>query len=159
MATKPCPNCNHHISTKALVCPKCGHPLSEKLWQESAERERATKRGCLTALTIIVGIFGALVIGGLLLPKSSTPSLMHVVGDSRFGCVSEETLDKLTEYASAGDRAAFVRLLTLAYDTGTCVQFKAGEPLHLVEGQFLDNQKVRRPGDTQEYWTAMETAD
>jgi hypothetical protein len=91
--------------------------------------------------------------------SSVTPGEKTITGHGPcIGCISRDDYDKLTAYVVQGDREAFGRLLTEGLSTGRCVEFKKGETVYVMDvGVMSGAVKVRRKGETQEYWTAIES--
>ena len=80
-----------------------------------------------------------------------------IKGDTWIGCISREDHDQLTRYVAAGDREAFGRLLTEGLATGDCVEFESGETVYVSDVSVMSAAvKVRREGESQEYWAAIE---
>jgi hypothetical protein len=79
------------------------------------------------------------------------------VSANQFGCASREHFQKIIEYAAQKDSVAVSNALGVAVVNGDCVLFKADEPVFLSDTAIFSGLvKVRRPGDTQEYWTNIE---
>lgn len=77
----------------------------------------------------------------------------HIEGDSHFGCVSKDYLDKLVGYAVEKDMEAFKKGLLVGLMTGQCTTFKAGETVYLTDiSLFSGLVQIRRRGDTAQYW-------
>jgi hypothetical protein len=86
---------------------------------------------------------------------SSATAADRISGDNNVGCKSRDYYKKLLQYAAQGDMQAFNQGLTGGILAGTCIWFKAGEPVFITDtSMFLI--KVRRQGSTAEYWTNME---
>ncbi len=87
-----------------------------------------------------------------------TASGAHIInGDSWFGASSKELFEKLVQYSVQGDSAAFGKLMTAGLLTGETTMFKNGEEVLLADTAIFSGMiKVRRKGDTQEYWTNIE---
>jgi hypothetical protein len=81
----------------------------------------------------------------------------RISGDHWFGCVDREYLGNLVKYAVQKDNEAFTRALTAGLLTGACTPFKNGEVVYITDVAFFSgNIKVRRKGETKEYWTVIE---
>ena len=79
----------------------------------------------------------------------------HITKDNQFGDASKEDLQTIIQYARDGDTALVQKALDEGYLTGTITYFKNGEPIDVEEhGDGLI--KVRRPGETQTYWTIIQ---
>jgi len=80
-----------------------------------------------------------------------------IKGDSYVGCVSREDHDRLANYVVQNDLDAFRRFLAAGLLTGRCTQFKKGETVYVMETAIFSGLvKVRRKGETAEYWTNIE---
>jgi len=92
------------------------------------------------------------------------PMVEHVEAESRriasetfFGCTDLDYHKKLTQYAVQKERETFTKSLTDGLLRGTCTLFQSGEEVLLVDTAFVSGLiKVRRKGDTVEYWTIRE---
>ncbi len=164
------------MSKAAEACPHCGHPFASiraeaKLKQRQAEEAKATQRrfvGCFLIFIIpviaVVAWWSSVSDGG----GSSEPEkreqdtsfrsqTYQISGDHWFGCTSREYFSKLGDLAVSGDEEAYRQALIIGLTAGTCTTFKAGEVVYLIDaGLFSGVAKVRRAGETQEYWTNME---
>lgn len=90
---------------------------------------------------------------------AKNPMALIVQGDNWIGTISRQTYTDLTRYAVQGDQDAFVKAASRGLINGNITHFKAGEELFLVKMEiFTGLMKVRRKGDTAEYWTSVETA-
>ena len=104
------------------------------------------------------------VIFMLILIGLMNPMLEHVEAESRrisgdkfFGCTDLDYHKKLTNYAIQRDMEAFTKNLTDGLLLGKCTLFKAGEEVFLVDTALSPGLiKLRRKGDTVEYWTIIE---
>lgn len=79
----------------------------------------------------------------------------RISGDLWYGCADREYLYKLDAYLLQGDEEAFRKALTSGLVAGTCTVFKKGEVVYITDVGILSSSlvKVRRKGETQEYWT------
>lgn len=57
MSLKPCPECGHQVSDKALACPKCGCPLAEDPVLAYAERRISFREKTVFGMLFIAAIF------------------------------------------------------------------------------------------------------
>ncbi len=57
MSLKPCPECGHQVSNKALACPKCGCPLAEDPVLAYAERRINLREKAVIGMLIIAAVF------------------------------------------------------------------------------------------------------
>ena len=81
----------------------------------------------------------------------------RISGDTFFGCIDLDYHKKLTHYAVQKDMEAFTKGLTDGLLLGKCTLFKSGEEVFLVDtALFSDLVKLRRKGDTVEYWVIIE---
>jgi hypothetical protein len=81
----------------------------------------------------------------------------HISGDKWFGCTSQEYFEKLVGYAVDGDNDAFINALAAGIYIGTCTLFEDGEAVYIEDTKIFSGLvKVRRPGETIEYWTNYE---
>jgi hypothetical protein len=94
--------------------------------------------------------------------KPSTPSVSsggdeRISGENWFGCADRNYFEKLVGYAAQKDTEAFASALTAGLLAGTCTSFKNGEVVYTTDTAIFSGLiKVRRRGETQEYWTNME---
>jgi hypothetical protein len=79
----------------------------------------------------------------------------HINGANWHGCTNEDVYDNAVKLAVQGDNLAFAKYLAAGHALGVCTTFKAGEPVYIAESGLL-KVKVRRPGQTSEYWTDRE---
>jgi hypothetical protein len=85
------------------------------------------------------------------------PARRNVISGEWYGCVSRDQFEKLTRYAVQKDAEAFKRGLAGGIFEGTCVMFTDSEAVVVVESAMLSGMlKVRRAGQTEEYWTNVE---
>ena len=104
------------------------------------------------------------VICMLLLIGLINPILDHLEAESRrisgdkcFGCTDLDYHKKLTNYAVQKDMETFTKDLTDCLLRGKCTLFKSGEEVFLVDTTLFSGLiKVRRTGDTVEYWAIIE---
>lgn len=87
----------------------------------------------------------------------NAPDSQHhrINGANWHGCTNEKIYDNAVKLAAQGDRLAFAKYLTAGHALGVCTAFKEGEPIYIAESGIL-KVKVRRPGQTAEYWTDRE---
>ena len=96
---------------------------------------------------------------GLLAPMSAhvEAESRRISGDKFFGCTDLDYHKKLTNYAVQKDMATFTKDLTDGLLLGKCTLFKSGEEVFLVDTAWFSNLiKLRRKGDTVEYWSIIE---
>jgi hypothetical protein len=147
--------------------------LKEISDKELKQRKKLTPKEC-----VIGGIVGCLLIGTCLVimdedkprgtgstdggagPSRSSVSNgleKRISGDNWFGCTARDYFEKLVGYAVQKDNEAFAKALTTGLLSGTCTRFKNGEVVYIANtALFSGLVKVRRKGETQEYWTNIE---
>lgn len=80
-----------------------------------------------------------------------------IVGDHRFGCTDRDYFEKIVGYAVQKDQEAFNRALADGMLAGLCTLFTSGETVYLADTRIFSGLvRVRRRGETAEYWTNME---
>ena len=71
--------------------------------------------------------------------------------------MDRDEFGRLVNYAVQNDQEALSQALTRAVYNGTCTLFQNGETVYLTDtGIFSGVAKVRKRGETTEYWTNME---
>lgn len=92
-------------------------------------------------------------------PSKSSVSIgqeKRISGDNWFGCTDRKYFEKLVEYIVQKDNEAFRKALAAGLLVGTCTIFKNGEVVYITDKAILSGNvvlvKVRRKGETQEYW-------
>ena len=81
----------------------------------------------------------------------------RISSDTFFGCTDLDYHKKLTHYTVQKDKETFTKSLTDGLLLGKCALFKSGEEVLLVDTAFSPGLiKLRRKGDTVEYWTIRE---
>ena len=86
-----------------------------------------------------------------------SPGTKVVTGNNHFGCTSKESYQKLLGFVVDHDKAAFEQGLSAGISTGLCTVFHSGEAVSLSDtAVFSGIVKLRRKGETVEYWTTME---
>ncbi len=85
--------------------------------------------------------------------SSSDPFLRTIRGNTWFGTRSSDQYQKLLSMSIHGDSEAFSKELIGLILAGDAVMFKDGEQVFLRPSFSLLMMKVRRKGDTAEYWT------
>lgn len=94
--------------------------------------------------------------------SSSTSSLStsknkRISGNNWFGCTDRKYFNKLVEYVVQQDEYAFNQAFAAGLLTGICTKFKNGEIVYIVDTAIFSGLvKVRRRGQTNEYWTNIE---
>ncbi len=93
-------------------------------------------------------------------PATSGDDTKRISGSQWFGCSDREYFEKLIGYAVDKDNEAFKRALAAGVVAGNCTLFKNGEAVYTVDTAIFSGLvKVRRKGETQEYWTNLEAVD
>lgn len=84
----------------------------------------------------------------------NTPDSQYrrIKGAGWHGCTDANVYDKAVKLAAQGDNLAFAKYVTAGRSLGVCTTFKAGEQVYVTESGIL-KKKVRRAGQTTEYWT------
>ena len=86
--------------------------------------------------------------------------LKTISGNSYVGCTNKKYYNKLVDYAVQNDDVAFKKALMAGVLAGICTMFKSGEKVYITDTSFFSGLvKVRRPGETIEYWTAIEAVE
>lgn len=86
-----------------------------------------------------------------------SPGVKVITGNNHFGCTSKEYHKKLLGFVVDHDKAAFEQGLSAGISTGLCTVFHSGEAVFLSDtAVFSGLVKLRRKGESLEYWTAME---
>ncbi len=93
--------------------------------------------------------------------RSSAPSgQSRISGDNWTGCTDREYFSKLIGYAAQNDTQAFSQALAAGILRGVCTRFTSGEEVFIADtAVFSGLVKVRRKGETVEYWTNLEAVD
>ncbi|AOK63534.1 hypothetical protein [Burkholderia ubonensis] len=87
----------------------------------------------------------------------SRPGVHQIKGGTWLGCDTEERFDKIMSYSVSGDKAAFKKAAVAAINAGNCTLFRDGQTVHLADVKILGGTiKIRRDGETDEYWTNRE---
>lgn len=90
--------------------------------------------------------------------RSASPGSHIVTGNNQYGCTDKGYYSKLIGLVADQDKAAFEQELSTGIATGQCTVFHTGEEVFLSGTAILSGVvKLRRKGETSEYWTAMET--
>lgn len=113
--------------------------------------------GCIlmTMLLPSTGSGGSNQAGGASSPAA--PAVRRIAGNNWFGCTDRDYFEKLISYAVDKDNQAFQQGLSDGLYSGVCTTFVSGETVHITDTAILSGMiKVRRQGDTIEYWTNIE---
>ncbi|WP_176316733.1 hypothetical protein [Burkholderia vietnamiensis] len=83
---------------------------------------------------------------------------VHQIKDGPWlGCDTEDRFDKIMSYSISGDKVAFKKAAVSAINAGNCTLFRTGQTVHLADVKLLGGTvKIRRDGETDEYWTNRE---
>ena len=93
----------------------------------------------------------------LLSQLAEAQSAKRISGDSWFGSTTKEEHSKIIGYAVQKDEQAFKTALAAGIMRGSVTFFKSGEEVYIVDTAILSGLvKVRRKGETKEYWTNLE---
>ena len=80
-----------------------------------------------------------------------------ITGDDYIGAIARADHDRLTNYAIQQDLDAFRSFLNAGLLAGTLTEFNQGERVFVADTAILSGLvKVRRQGETVEYWTNIE---
>jgi hypothetical protein len=80
-----------------------------------------------------------------------------VSGDGWFGCSDRDYFEQIIRYAVDQDTEAFTEAIADGILAGNCTLFENGEPVYLIDTAILSGLvKIRRQGETQEFWTNIE---
>jgi hypothetical protein len=93
-------------------------------------------------------------------PKTSdrgVPGLRKIKKPSSYGCKDKEYYSKIMGYVVDEDKVAFEKELRRGISTGRCTVFSVGEEVFLNDTAIFSGVvQVRRKGDTDGYWVAIE---
>lgn len=96
----------------------------------------------------------------VLVPRLVRAQSKQISGGARFGCASQEYLDKLVGYIVQQDKAALVKGLSAGVAVEQCTMFTHGEEVFIADTAIFSGLvKVRRKGEVAEYWTATESVN
>ncbi len=99
----------------------------------------------------------AMIVSVALRTAPAVAQSRSISGDSYFGCVTRELREKIGLYHIDGDKQAFKDAMLAALQSGTCTVFKSGEEVYVTDTAIFSGMvKVRRKGQTVEYWTSLE---
>ena len=105
-------------------------------------------------------VYGMVIALGCILLLSQAvdaQSVRRISGDHWFGCTSKEEFNKIWEYAANNDEQSFNKAWTDGIRAGTITEFKNGEEVYIADTAIFSGLiKVRRKGETKEYWTNLE---
>lgn len=103
---------------------------------------------------------GMVVVLGCLLLLSQVAQAQttkRISGDSWFGATTKAKFSKLVNYVLEKDEPAFKKALTVGLLNETVTVFKNGEVVYIVDTAIFSGLvKVRKRGETTEYWTNLE---
>jgi hypothetical protein len=96
----------------------------------------------------------------ILISSAVAKETHYIQGESYIGCIDQDEYKELIGYAVDKDEAAFEKALYAGLLAGTMTMFEEGEPVYLEDTSIWSGLvQVRRPGETEKYWTAMEAID
>lgn len=176
MALFSCPECKREISTDAKTCPHCGKNVQ---LAGAGARWKALPKGVriFFVACAVIGAIGLAVDGGGDKPKQQTaasaaapaketkPSAPAQAADGSmtvqpgpwFGFRTREALDKASQLAAQGDKAAWSTFMARAMASGQVIELKAGEAVFVEDTALMSGAaKVRRKGEVDGWWTNME---
>ncbi len=84
-------------------------------------------------------------------PSSSGNTGSSISGSDWFGCSSQAVFERLVQYSVQKDSTAFASL----FISSSCIEFNSGEQVSSLDST-IGLLKVRRSGDSREYWTNRE---
>jgi hypothetical protein len=96
----------------------------------------------------------ALLAALLCAPSADAANRMKAKG-AYFGCKKQDDFDRIARFARDDDELAYKTALFAGLWDDVCTLFEEGEVVFQSEhGSFLSGRvKVRRKGETAEYWT------
>lgn len=171
-----CQQCYGENSDGAAFCQWCSQPLSSRGSTPAKSPESTTLISGIVIVAAIL-VFGAIGVNrscGGAAPRSkeaagtsaapSSPQRVDqgahqaVSGGSWFGCSDRDYFSRLTNYAVQEDEQAFSQALAAGLVSGTCTKFRDGEKVYIMDSAIFSGLvRVRREGETMEYWTNLET--
>ncbi len=104
--------------------------------------------------TIVVSLVAAAI--ALSVARGAVAQDAYQVIEPRVGCIEKDEFSKLIGYQIENDKEAFVRAMSMGLLNGTMTQFEVGDVVYLSDTSFTGLVKLRRKGETTEYWTARE---
>lgn len=76
------------------------------------------------------------------------------------GCINESDLDKFMDYSRTKDTDAFQSLLDVLVLTGQAKIFQKDDQVYYLDLRiFKETVKIRKKGDTTEYWAFREAIE
>jgi len=89
--------------------------------------------------------------------QSYKPGIHRISGNNWFGCTDREYFKEIVGYAVDQDNQAFQQALAAGIYSGICILFNNGETVYLTDTAIFSGLvRIRRQGETQEYWTNIE---
>ncbi|WP_252180210.1 hypothetical protein [Endozoicomonas sp. 4G] len=90
----------------------------------------------------------------LVTAANSALAVGHKIVAESFACQSKDFYSKTALYAAQGDRDAFVKSLGAGILTGECIMLEPGQKIFISDTELLSGLvRLRKPGETVEYWT------
>ena len=106
-----------------------------------------------TLLSVVI----ALVVVGATFNATPANAGGREVTSDRLGCKSREYFEKLFRYVADGDKEAAKKAYMAGLLSGECTSFKKGEQVFTTDTAIFSGLvKLRRKGETVEYWTNFE---
>jgi zinc ribbon protein len=164
-STVSCRTCGKEVAYRAWKCVHCGQLAPA----EGSPRAKKIAKGIfigvgsLLGLIILIAVFSpsddqkkgqGVSAASATADDSVKPRI--IVGDNHLGCENRDYFAKLISYAAEKDTRAFQAAFEDGLINGDCTSFKRGEPVFVEETSILGVVKVRRQGQTQEFWTNTE---
>lgn len=87
---------------------------------------------------------------------SSSVSGRQTITETYIGCISNQDIKKLTDFAVQKDQAAYSSFLSTRLLNGTCIRLTQGTTVYVMDYDFPGLVKVRKEGETTGYWTYSE---
>lgn len=93
-------------------------------------------------------------------PAATPAGAKRISGANQWGCQSREEITDLRRLLIEGDKEAFGERMALDLVAGRCAAFEDGDVVFVRDtAVFAGIVKVRRQGDVEEYWTAIEAVE
>jgi len=106
---------------------------------------------------LILGTIFSIFMLLLILVSAEAQFEKHISGDSWFGCSNKEEFSKISGYLIKKDQQAFTNAMTRGIQNGSITLFKDGETVFVEDTAIFSGLiKIRRNGETIEYWTNIE---
>lgn len=100
----------------------------------------------------------SVMVIGLLSINTAIAAGEYTITMKSFGCMDKDEFKRVHSYLVAKDMKAFSNRLAAGILNGTSTLFEAGQTVFLIETSVFSGMvKIRRVGESSEYWTVMET--